>query len=178
MISLKKLSNITAELITNLRYQTYDNVFQDVLYPEDFEASLHEEAFLCLKKAIDIARKENLVFKIWDAYRPYSVQEKMFDIIGDSNFVSNPETGSVPHCRGIAVDLTLCDSSGLELDMGTDFDNFTELAFFNSKDVSERARNHRVLLREIMTLAGFDSYDNEWWHFQLFNPRSYEIING
>jgi len=177
-MNLKNLSDIKAEFITNLRYQTYDNVFHDVLYSEDFEAVLHEEAFVCLEKAIAIAQNENLIFKIWDAYRPFSVQEKMFEVIGDSNFISNPATGSVPHCRGVAVDLTLCDSAGLELYMGTDFDNFTELAFYTSENVSSIARNHRMLLREIMTLAGFDSYDNEWWHFQLFNPRTYDIIDG
>ena len=175
-MNLVKLDYNSDQLLINLRYQSFDNVFGDVLYSEDFEAKLHPDAFICFEKAMQIAKAENLMFKVWDAYRPFNIQQMMFELLGESPYISDPATGSIPHCRGVAIDLTLCDMEGLELDMGTDFDNFTELAHYDSKGISENARNHRILLREIMTLAGFDSYDKEWWHFQLFKPRGFPVI--
>ena len=61
--------------------------------------------------------------------------------------------------------------------MGTDFDEFSELAFHNRHEISTEAQRNRFILLGLMTIAGFDFYSKEWWHYQLFNPRQYSTIN-
>ncbi len=100
----------------------------------------------------------------------------MWNKFQDNNFISNPYSGSIPHCRGIAVDLTLVDENNIELDMGTEFDSFLERSFHGNNKINIKAQYNRILLLGIMTQAGWDFYINEWWHYQLFNPRTYNII--
>ena len=79
--------------------------------------------------------EKDLSLKIWDAYRPYSVTEKMWELIKDERYVADPKKGS-GHNRGIAVDLTIIDrTTGKELDMGTGFDNFTDTAHQTFKNL-------------------------------------------
>ena len=163
----------------DLRYATTNNVCNIKLYKEA-RCYLHEEAAAALQRAVKIAVSYNLRFKIFDGFRPLKVQQFMFDKFpsNDPNggFISNPLTGSTPHCRGVAVDLTLLDANGNELEMGSDFDEFTDLAFHNCTRVSLTAKHNRELLLKIMTDAGWDFYSKEWWHYQLFNARSFAII--
>lgn len=179
---MKNLVEITEkkfDVILDLRYATSNNVCGEKLYSSPF-CYLHEAAIQPLEKAIKTAKDLGLKIKIWDGFRPLQVQQFMFDKFPSSDpkggFVSNPNGGSIPHCRGVAIDLTLVDSSGKELDMGTDFDEFSDLAFHNSNAVSTEARRNRLILLGIMTIAGFDFYSNEWWHYQLFKPREYPIV--
>jgi D-alanyl-D-alanine dipeptidase len=100
----------------------------------------------------------------------------MWDHTPDPEFLADPRRGS-PHSRGVAVDLTLLDGEGRELDMGTGFDAFTPLSHHASLDVSARAQANRYTLLGIMTAAGWDFYRNEWWHYQLFNSRTYPLYS-
>lgn len=179
---MKNLIEITEEkhgVILDLRYASSNNVCRQKLYAHPF-CYLHEEAANKLCKAVDSAKKLGLKLKIFDGFRPIAVQRFMFAKFPsddpNSGFVSNPETGSIPHCRGIAVDLTLSDKEGNELPMGTDFDEFSDLAFHGCDKISVEAQKNRLLLLGLMTLAGFDFYSKEWWHYQLFNPRHYPIL--
>ena len=61
--------------------------------------------------------------------------------------------------------------------MGTEFDSFSPKSFHGNKDISSKAQENRLLLLDIMTQAGWDFYKNEWWHYQLFNPRSYDVLS-
>ena len=88
----------------------------------------------------------------------------------------HPQTGTRPHCRGIAVDLTLLDAYGHELDMGTDFDDFRSLAHHGNDQVSEEAQKNRLILAGVMSVAGFEPIASEWWHYQLPNAAHYSII--
>ena len=74
------------------------------------------------------------------------------------------------------VDLTLVDKKNNDLDMGTDFDEFSTLSFHGTKEISEKAFKNRSLLLGIMSSAGWDFFRNEWWHYQLFNSRKYPIL--
>lgn len=175
---MKKLIEITQDQFDvelDIRYATTNNVTGQKIY-DNARCYLHPDAVLCLKKAIELAKIQNLRLKIFDGFRPIAAQEFLFKDFPDGGFVSNPKTGSVPHCRGVAVDLTLIDESGKELDMGTEFDNFTNLAHQGNTDVSALSQKNRYILLGIMTAAGWDFYRNEWWHYQLFNARSYTII--
>ena len=138
---------------------------------------LHIEASKKLESAVNIAAKLDLTIKIFDAFRPLRIQQYLWSEFQNSNFISNPETGAIPHCRGIAVDLTLVNNKQQELDMGTEFDSFSPKSFHGNKDISSKAQENRLLLLDIMTQAGWDFYKNEWWHYQLFNPRSYDVLS-
>ena len=173
-MELKTISEISSQIIIDLRYAGLNNVFKKKLYPDDFTPKLHKDAYDALLKAIKLANQAKKKLKIWDVYRPFKVQQKMFEICSNSDFISDPETGSVPHCRGVAVDLTLCELNGNEIEMGTDFDDFTEKAFHKCELVSKDAKANRYLLKNIMVESGFDFYENEWWHYQLFNARNYK----
>jgi zinc D-Ala-D-Ala dipeptidase len=94
----------------------------------------------------------------------------------DRHFLADPRQGS-PHSRGIAVDLTLLDADGNELDMGTGFDAFTPLSHHANLDVAQAAQRNRFLLLGLMTAAGWDFYGNEWWHYQLFEPKKYPVLS-
>jgi len=75
--------------------------------------------------------------------------------------------------RGIAVDLTLTDGDGVDLEMGTPFDDFTDKAHHGNTAISAEAQRNRMTLLGIMTAAGWDRYDYEWWHYQLFDVARY-----
>lgn len=173
---LKELKQTEHNIILDLRYASVNNVCNRVLYKEP-KCFISDEAFDHLMLARDLAFEQGYKLKIFDAYRPVQIQKEMFELFGDNGFVSNPATGSIPHCRGVAVDLTLTDLGGNELDMGSDFDEFSEIAFHGNASVSDLAKKNRYLLLGIMMTAGFDFFRNEWWHYQLFNARSYEIYN-
>ena len=94
----------------------------------------------------------------------------------DPDFLADPRRGS-PHSRGVAVDLSLVDSNGTELEMGTNFDAFTPLSHHGAMEVSPTAQRNRHLLMGLMTTAGWDFYRNEWWHYQLFNSHDYPLLS-
>ena len=89
--------------------------------------------------------------------------------------MADPRQGG-PHNRGVALDVTLIDAEGHELDMGTGFDAITPLSHHARTDVSPAAQRNRLILLGLMTAAGFDYYINEWWHYQLFDARSYPVV--
>lgn len=178
---MENLIQITAEefdLILDLRYASDNNVCHQKLYGQPF-CYLHPDMIEPLKNAINLAKSLHLKLKIFDAFRPIEVQKFMFNKFpatnGNVGFVSNPENGAIPHCRGVAIDLTLVDKNGNELDMGSDFDEFSEIAFHGCQTVSMDAQMNRLTLLGLMTAAGFDFYAKEWWHYQIFKPREYPV---
>jgi D-alanyl-D-alanine dipeptidase len=179
---MKNLVEITTEkfdVILDLRYASKNNVCGHKLYSRPF-CYLHEAAIPALELAIKSAKNLGLKLKIFDCFRPIEVQKYMFDKFPSEDpnggFISNPENGAIPHCRGVAIDLTLTDSEGNDLDMGTDFDEFSDLAFHNCDKISAQAQRNRLILLGLMTEAGFDFYSKEWWHYQLFKPREYAVV--
>ena len=115
-------------------------------------------------------------FKIFDAFRPVEAQWLLWNHTPDPNFLADPQHGS-PHSRGVAIDLTLIDKDGEELEMGTDFDAFTSKSHHGNLEVSNGAQFNRYLLLGIMTTAGWDFYQNEWWHYQLHNVEDYSLLS-
>lgn len=180
---MTKLVEVTSDFNVefDLRYATSNNVCKKVLYQKT-KCFLHPEAAEKLRIAVKIAKELGYKIKIFDGYRPLSVQQFMFDSFpvteGEEGFISDPKTGSIPHCRGIAIDLTLLNSNNQEIDMGSDFDEFSSLAFHDYQNISNDVKKNRQILLTIMTKAGFDFYSKEWWHYQLFQPRTYEIVDN
>jgi D-alanyl-D-alanine dipeptidase len=138
-------------------------------------AYLHPDAAAALTRAIALAHSQGLRLKIFDAFRPAEAQWKMWNHTPDPEFLADPRRGS-PHSRGVAVDLTLIEASGKELDMGTAFDTFKKQSHHANMEISATAQRNRFLLLGLMTSAGWDFYRNEWWHYQLFDARRYPVL--
>lgn len=162
----------------DLKYATKDNFVKQILYPR-----LTSVAFLRLPAANALANVQKelatngLGLKIFDAYRPYSVTVKFWELIKDERYVANPAKGS-GHNRGLAVDLTIIElKTGKELDMGTGFDNFTDTAHHTFTVLPEKILQNRILLKEVMQKHGFKLFETEWWHYSWPNDRNYEVMD-
>lgn len=163
------------DVLHDIAYATHNNFTGRPVYAQA-GCYLHPEAAACLARAITYADELGYRLKIFDAFRPSEAQFILWEHTPDPDFLAHPERGS-PHSRGVAVDLTLVDEHGEELDMGTAFDAFTPLSHHGADDISANAKRNRLLLLGIMTSAGFDFYRNEWWHYQLFNSRDYTLLS-
>lgn len=166
------------ELRIQLRYADTLNFTGDDLYCGVKRAFLHKDAAKKLRKAIEIAAKEQPGFHIviWDAARPQLVQQKLWDHVKGGPlmpYVSSPGRGSL-HNLGMAIDITVARADGSLLDMGTDFDDFSEKAWakYAVEDslvklakLSRRQVLNRRILRTILIKAGFIQLPQEWWHF-------------
>ena len=172
--SLIKVNKNNLDIIIDLRYASTNNVTNKKIYFSSC-CYIHKIAYEHLNIAIEISKKLGYKLKIFDAYRPVYVQKKLWDFYPDPNFIAPPKKGS-PHSRGVAIDLTLTYPDLSELDMGTGFDEFSRLSHHGNLEISDEAYKNRMTLLGIMTDAGWDFYRNEWWHYQLFNSKSYPII--
>ncbi len=174
-LGLEKVT-LRVDALEELPYSTADNAFELVLYADFESCYLQKEALAFLIKADSLLRKSNpdLRFKLLDCARPYSVQQAMWKAVAgtpSSNYVASPKRHSL-HNYGLAVDLTLVDSTGAELDMGTPFDHFgveaqprEEKRLLEMKVLTKRQIANREILRHAMYGAGFRGIPNEWWHF-------------
>jgi len=172
---LVRLHDVVPDLLTDVRYATPDNFTKRILYTSD---TLYARRAMAeqLSVAQRAARAQGLQLKVYDAYRPLSIQRLMWSIVPDERYVADPAKGS-RHNRGCAVDLTLCDSTGAELDMGTGYDEFTERAAATFVDLPEHVLANRRLLDRIMNDAGFSVLPSEWWHYDLRGWESFAILN-
>ena len=115
--------------------------------------------------------------KIFDAYRPYSVTEKMWEPIKDERYVADPKKGS-GHNRGIAVDLTLINlKTKVELPMGTGYDNFSDTAHSTFMALPVEILQNRNLLKNIMEKNGFKVLETEWWHYSFTDAKDFELMD-
>ncbi len=180
---LVDVGRMDSTIQVNLMYAADSNFTGVVLYDDLREAYLHPEAAEALLKA----QKElhtlfpgyNLLVK--DAARPMSVQKKMFRAVQGTpkaNYVANPAKGGGLHNYGLAVDITIADENGNELPMGTPVDHLGPEANIDREEqmvargvISETERQNRLLLRRVMTAAGFKPLRTEWWHFNLVSKR-------
>ncbi|MEO8569213.1 MAG: M15 family metallopeptidase [Ginsengibacter sp.] len=171
------IQNCLPGIIADLRYATSNNFMKQKLYPAIHTSYLRLAAVNALKKVVDELRKENLTLKIFDAYRPYSTTEKMWEVVKDDRYAADPAKGS-GHNRGIAVDLTLVDIiTKKELPMGTGFDNFSDTAHTDFTALPSAIMHHRNILKSVMEKYGFISLDTEWWHFSLPNAKCFELLD-
>lgn len=159
-----------------LAYATPDNLTGAPIYTSPI-CYLQEQAAELLRKAVHLAAPLGLRFKIFDAYRPAEAQWRLWNALPDPEFIADPRRGS-PHSRGVAVDLTLIDREGRELEMGTGFDAAIPASHHGSTEVSVAAQRNRFILLGIMMAAGWDNYKNEWWHYQMFNARDFPLIDN
>lgn len=170
---LIEISEKTHPIILDLKYGSKDNFTHQQIYDHSI-CLLHQQAIPLFEKAVELAAQQNLRFKVFDAFRPQKAQEKLWDIFPDSPYVADPKKGS-NHTRGVAIDLTLIDKNSQELDMGTPFDDFT-VQSHHAGGCSPQVNANRYTLLGIMMTADWDFYNVEWWHYQLFDAKSFPLI--
>ena len=175
---MMELGKFIPGIVYDLRYATTNNFMKRKMYPAKTDMTyLRLPAAEALKKVQEELATKGLGLKIFDAYRPYSVTVQFWELVKDERYVANPAKGS-GHNRGIAVDLTIIDlKSGIELDMGTDFDNFTDTAHSNFLHPDKKVLENRKLLRSLMEKNGFKVLDTEWWHFFIPGSDRYEVLD-
>lgn len=174
--SIVPLRSIDSTIVFDVRYATTNNFTGRILYPTS-KVYLRKTVAEKLSEAEKyLIEKYNLRLKVFDGYRPLSVQKKLWEIVPDENFVANPAKGS-RHNRGAAVDLTLIDSLGNELEMGTPYDDFTKKANRNYPDLTELEKRNRRILDEAMKKFGFEPLMTEWWHFDYSGWKNYSVLD-
>lgn len=174
MLDLRKY---IPSLVLDLKYATTDNFMHEKLYPPTATTFLRKPAADSLKKAVAHLKKSGLGIKIFDAYRPYSITERMWEKVLDDRYAADPAKGS-GHNRGASVDITLIDlETKKELSMPTEFDNFSDTAHQNFMQLTPEVLKNRQTLKTIMEQYGFVALDTEWWHFYLPDSSDYELLD-
>ncbi len=162
--ALVRIRDHIPDIIIDLKYATSDNFTGQVIY--DFkDAYARYGTVVKLAKAQEILRKQGYCIKIWDAFRPAASQRKLWEVFPDADYVSDPDKGYSNHTRGSAVDITLTDMNGNEIEMPTGFDCFTDAADRDYSDADENAASNARLLEDVMESCGFNGYFAEWWHY-------------
>ena len=173
-----ELKTFIPGIVYDLRYATANNFMHRLMYPDKTTITfMRQPAAEALQKVQKELNQNGLGLKIFDAYRPYSVTVKFWELVHDERYVANPSKGS-GHNRGIAVDLTIINlKTGRELNMGTGFDNFTDTAHHAFTNLPEEVLQNRGLLKSTMEKYGFKAFDTEWWHYFLSNGDRFEILD-
>ncbi|MBK7096771.1 MAG: M15 family metallopeptidase [Saprospiraceae bacterium] len=168
----EEISFADDSILLDLRYAQTNNFVKKKLYncPRCF---LRPDIAGKLNSVNNDLMKKGYKLKVYDCYRPKPVQEELWKIMPDEDYVAAPWKGSM-HNRGIAVDLTIADKNNKELDMGTPFDFFGEEAHFTYTDFPPQVLVNRQLLKSTMEKYGFQSIRTEWWHYSV-STRSYPI---
>lgn len=172
---LVDIQTINPNIVLDIRYATENNFMKRKVYGVA-RCVLRREVAQKLSQVQADLEKQKLGLKVYDCYRPLAVQKIMWQIVAARPYVANPARGS-KHNRGAAVDLTLVDSNGQELEMPTEFDNFTFRAHRNYQGASREAKKNRSLLQEAMEKGGFIPLSKEWWHFDAVGWQKFEIMD-
>ncbi|MFT4093973.1 MAG: M15 family metallopeptidase [Niabella sp.] len=165
-------------IVYDLKYATNKNFMHRLMYPKSTRTTfLRKPAMEALLKVQQELNRSGSGIKVFDAYRPYSVSKKFWQLVHDERYVANPAKGS-NHNRGTAIDLTIINlQTGRELDMGTGFDNFTDSAHHSFKNLPDEVLNNRILLKSVMQRYGFEPLDTEWWHYTYKSAIQFEVMD-
>lgn len=175
MVELRKL---IPHIVYDLRYASPNNFMRRLMYPAATRHTfLRKPAAEALRKVQEELATQGLGLKIFDAYRPYSVTVKFWELVKDERYVAHPKNGS-GHNRGAAADLTIINlGTGKELNMGTGFDNFSDTAHQGFTKLPAEVLQNRLLLKTTMEKHGFKPYNDEWWHYSWPEAAKFEILD-
>lgn len=177
--NLVDVQSLNEDIFVELKYATTDNFMGVILYERLKKAYLQKDVAERLSKVQGYLSqlKPGFHLLIYDALRPVSVQQKMWDALDSlppverGKFVSNPKNRSL-HNMGAAVDLTILDQNGVPLNMGAGYDDIRQIAYpsMEKQFVAEGKLTtvhmaNRDLLRNVMKSQGFRQLQTEWWHF-------------
>jgi D-alanyl-D-alanine dipeptidase len=162
--------------VLDLRYATSANFIGRPLYPVA-RCLLRPEAAARLARAAARLDAQGYRLRLYDCYRPLSVQRAMWEAFPRPGFVADPRAGSL-HNRGAAVDVGLSAMDGTELPMPTPFDAFVPAAAARATDgIPSKLRLRRDRLRAAMEAEGFVVNPREWWHFAARDARRYPLLD-
>jgi D-alanyl-D-alanine dipeptidase len=176
---LVDIQQLHSQIQIELKYTGSDNFLGEKLYSQINRAYLQEDVAVRLARVQDFLQQAHPGYKllIYDALRPVSVQQKMWDALDllstteRAKFVSNPKNLSL-HNLGAAIDLTILDVQGRVLDMGAGFDDIRRIAYPIYEDSFLRTGQltplqviNRKILRNAMRAEGFRQLPTEWWHY-------------
>lgn len=177
--SIVDIQSLNSKIKIDLKYATTDNFMKIKLYNSINRAYLQKDVAKRLSACQEYLEtiNPNYSLLVYDAIRPVSVQQKMWDALDSippderSKFVSNPQNRS-NHNFGAAIDLTICDENNKPLDMGAGFDDIRKIAYPSYEDfylktgeLKQSQLENRKLLRKVMKSQGFENITTEWWHF-------------
>jgi len=165
-------------IVLDLRYASSNNFMRRNMYPGRTNTTYLR---LPVARALWGVQKElnerGLGLKVFDAYRPYSVTEKFWELVLNEKYVADPKKGS-GHNRGTAVDLTIITlPAKTELPMPTGFDNFTDTAHHSFMQLPFTLMENRKMLKDIMEKHGFKKMDTEWWHYSWADDQNFELMD-
>jgi D-alanyl-D-alanine dipeptidase len=174
---LRALDQALPKVKTDLRYRLPDNFTGHALYPQNARCWLRPELVDALEKAAGRLAKGGFGLVVYDCYRPWSVQSKLWAACPKRGLVADPAKGS-HHNRGAAVDVGLIRlSDGLPLEMPSAFDDLSHRARHSYSGGSAAARQHRSWLLKTMRRVGLASIGSEWWHYQLRGARRFALLD-
>ncbi len=145
-------------------FATDRNIIGEPLYPKAIPL-IQRDTAKKLQKAFERFQKDGYTLKIYDAYRPISVQRRLFKVVKNRRWIADPDTTASNHNRGAAVDIALLDKNGEELEFPTPMHTFTEESARTSDTWSEQARANVDYMTKVMKESGFNSITSEWWHY-------------
>lgn len=169
------LKDYSTDFVYDMKYATEDNFLKAKVY-DCAECFLRLKTVKALVKANKKFIRKGYRIQIFDCYRPLDIQKRMWQIVSNPEYVADPAKGSI-HNRGGAVDITLVDSNGIALDMGTPFDFFGPEAGHYFENLSDEVKQNRILLKRIMQKSGFIPFNSEWWHYNLNNASKDRVSN-
>ncbi|TPG33302.1 peptidase M15 [Flavobacterium pectinovorum] len=169
------LKDYSQDFVYDMKYATEDNFLKAKVY-DCAECLLRYKTVQALIAANKEFMKQGCKIKLFDCYRPLSIQKKMWEIVSNPEYVADPKKGSI-HNRGGAVDITVVNAQGEELEMGTPFDFFGIQASHNYKKLPISVRANRKYLKSVMIQSGFNSFDSEWWHYNLKTGLNDKVSN-
>lgn len=168
-----RIKDYIPSLYIDLKYATKDNFTGQVIYDFD-DAYLRYGTVKKLKQVQDELLKQGYSLKIWDAYRPFDAQKKLWEVVNDSRYVANPAKGPRSHNLGGTVDITLVLQDGTDVEMPTEFDDFSAKADRHYEEINVEAVKNVQILEKTMYKYGFIGYKNEWWDYSDTSHYSFE----
>lgn len=170
-VNIKDIDN---SIFIELIYRTPNNFTGKVIY-QFHQAILRKSTALKLSKANSILKENGFRLKVLDAYRPLFAQEILWKTYPNPDFVAKPDPLNIRgHQLGATVDVTLCTLEGVDIEMQSHFDDFSEKASVYYSKRTPTQDYHFQLLSSVMLQVGFVGYDKEWWHYsdsnQNFTP--------
>jgi D-alanyl-D-alanine dipeptidase len=163
------------DIYVELRYATENN-FTGVKIYDFTEAYLRYGTVKKLTQVQKELKQQGYGLKIWDAYRPFEAQQKLWEVYPDPNYVANPANGMKKHNLGGTVDITMVAADGTVISMPTEFDDFSLKADRDYSDIEdEEAVKNVMILQNAMENNGFTGYQGEWWDYS--DTDEYEAVD-
>ena len=158
-----EIHSLDSTFVYDIRYATTNNFVHKKMYPcaKCYVRRVVARALLKVQKEL---KDKGLRLKLFDCYRPGTVQQALWKIRPDPHYVANPKNGSM-HNRGQAVDVTIVDKNGKELDMGTPYDYFGKKAYHAYQNLPDSILKNRLFLKKLMKKYDLEPITSEWWHY-------------